>query len=208
MYLKHFLKVLRIIEVHSMTDALKTYFNSLARLTQDELALVDKYFVPQTIRKKEYLLQEGQVCRFIAFITQGMIRHFHVQEGAEKTCDISLEGNFITDFKSFNQGIPSDMYFQAMENTIILSIQKKELLELYRACSKYETIGRMIAEQVAQRNTNIAMSLASDKPEIRFRKIIQQQPELFQRVPQRYIANLLGITPESLSRIRKRIYDG
>ena len=97
------------------------------------------------------------------------------------------------------------MNLQAIEDTSAFTITRKNLYALYEQCGKYETFGRLMAEQVAQRATDIAMSLSSDKPEERYLKLIDKQPDLFQRVPQKYIANFLGISPESLSRIRKRI---
>ena len=97
------------------------------------------------------------------------------------------------------------MNLQAMENTSVFLIRKENLARLYKECNKYETFGRLMAEQVAQRATEIAMSLSSDKPEERFQNLIKKQPDLFQRVSQKYIANFLGISPESLSRIRSRI---
>ena len=97
------------------------------------------------------------------------------------------------------------MNLQAMEYTTVFLIRKENLFKLYSECNKYETFGRLMAEGVAQRATEIAMSLSSEKPEQRFRNLIKSQPNLFQRVPQKYIANFLGISPESLSRIRNRI---
>ena len=98
------------------------------------------------------------------------------------------------------------MNLQALEDTTVFVITKKNLIELYKECSKYETFGRLMAEQVAQkRATEIAMSLSSDKPEERYLKLIKNNPDIFQRVQQKYIANFLGISPESLSRIRNRI---
>ena len=97
------------------------------------------------------------------------------------------------------------MNLQAMEDTIVFIIRKENLYKLYKECYKYETFGRIMAEQVAQRATEIAMSLSSDKPEERFQNLLKKQPDLFQRVPQKYIANFLGISPESLSRIRSRV---
>ncbi len=92
-----------------------------------------------------------------------------------------------------------------MENTTVYIVKKENLHKLYSQCPKYETFGRLMAEQVAQRATEIAMSLSSEKPEERFLNLLKNQPDLFQKVPQKYLANFLGISPESLSRIQKRI---
>jgi CRP-like cAMP-binding protein len=83
-------------------------------------------------------------------------------------------------------------------------INKNDLFRIYVENRNIESFGRIMAEQIAVRTIDIAMSLSSEKPEERVRKLIEQRPELFQQVPQKYLANLLGISPESLSRIRAR----
>jgi CRP-like cAMP-binding protein len=190
-----------------MFERLKTYCKTKVDLTKVELSLIDKYFEVKKLKRKEFLLQEGKVCNFIGFIEKGTIRHFHTKEGVEKTCDISFEDSWVTDFQSFTHNTTCIMNLQAMEETTIFLIKKESLYKLYRECPKYETFGRLMAEEVAQRATEIAMSLSSDKPEERFKKLIKKQPDLFQRVPQKFIANFLGFSPESLSRIQKRIHD-
>ena len=188
-----------------MYDKLKKYCKQTVPLSDTELDMIDNYFEEKTLMKKEFLLQDNKVCNFIAFIAEGSIRHFHIKDGVEKTCDISFENSWVTDFQSFSYDTLGKMNLQTMEDTIVFSIKKQNLFKLYAECSKYETFGRLMAEQVAQRATEIAMSLSSDKPEERFQNLIKKQPDLFQRVPQKYIANFLGISPESLSRIRNRI---
>lgn len=188
-----------------MFDKLKIYCKLKVPLTPEELNLIDTYFEVKDLKKKDFLLENGKVCNFIGFIASGTIRHFHVKDGVEKTCDISFENAWVTDFQSFTHDTPCIMNLQAMENTIVFIIKKEKLYKLYQECAKYETFGRLMAEQVAQRATEIAMSLSSDKPEERFNNLIKNQPDLFQKVPQKYIANFLGVSPESLSRIRKRI---
>lgn len=189
-----------------MLDKLKTYCKSIIYLTEEELKLIDTYFEVKKLRKKTFLLQDGNVCDFIGFIAEGTIRHFHIKDGVEKTCDISFENSWVTDFRSFTHNNPCIMNLQSMEDTTIFLIKKENLYKLYNECNKYETFGRIMAEQVAQRATEIAMSLSSEKPEERFQNLLKKQPDLFQRVPQKYIANFLGISPESLSRIQKRIH--
>ena len=189
-----------------MYDKLKKYCGLTVPLSDTELDLIDKYFEVKNIKKKEFLLQDNKVCNFIAFIAEGSIRHFHIKDGIEKTCDISFDNSWVTDFQSFTYDIVGKMNLQAMENSTVFLIKKQNLFKLYQESHKYETFGRLMAEQVAQRATEIAMSLSSDKPEERFQNLIKKQPDLFQRVPQKYIANFLGVSPESLSRIRNRIF--
>lgn len=188
-----------------MYDSLKNYCKYFIPLTSGEMELIDDFFEIKELKKKEFLLQDGKICNFIAFIAEGSIRHFHIKNGVEKTCDISFEDSWVTDFQSFTHNTVCVMNLQAMEPATVFFIRKENLLNLYKACNKYETFGRLMAEQVAVRATEIAMSLSSDKPEERFVNLLNRQPDLFQRIPQKYIANFLGVSPESLSRIRNRI---
>lgn len=184
---------------------LKKYCRQIVPFSDSELKLIDNYFESKSIKKNDFLLTDGKICDFIAFISEGAIRHFHVKNGIEKTCDISFEDSWVTDFQSFNYNTSCIMNLQALENTTVFIIKKQNLIKLYEECSKYETFGRLMAEQVAQRATKIAMSLSSDKPEERYLNLIETRSDIFQRVQQKYIANFLGISPESLSRIRNRI---
>ncbi|MEQ8808509.1 MAG: Crp/Fnr family transcriptional regulator [Imperialibacter sp.] len=188
-----------------MLEKLKEHCKRLVPLTDNELKLIDRYFEPASFNKRDYLLTNGTICNFIAFISEGAIRHFHVKNGVEKTCDLSFSNSWVTDFQSFTHGTSCIMNLQALENSTVFVVTKKNLIDLYKECSKYETFGRLMAEQVAQRATEIAMSLSSDKPEERYLKLINDHPDVLQRVQQKYVANFLGISPESLSRIRKRI---
>ena len=188
-----------------MYDSLKNYCKYFIPLTIGELELIDDFFEIKELKKKEFLLQDGKICNFIAFIAEGSIRHFHIKNGVEKTCDISFKNSWVTDFQSFTHNTVCVMNLQAMEAATVFFIRKENLLNLYKAYNKYETFGRLMAEQVAVRATEIAMSLSSDKPEERFVNLLIRQPDLFQRFPQKYIANFLGVSPESLSRIRNRI---
>lgn len=187
------------------TQLLKQYCQQFVNLTTDELALLDTYFVPRQVRRHDFLLQEGHICDFIAFVNEGILRHFHTIEGVEKTCDFSFRTSFVTDFTSFTHGLPSMYSLQALEPTQVVLIKKENLIRLYQQCPKFETIGRLMAELVAHRATQIAMSLSSEKPQERYKNLLKKHPDLFQNVQQKFIANFLGISPESLSRIRRRI---
>src|SRR5688572_6671226 len=134
-----------------MYNKLKTFCKATIPLTDEELDMIDSFFESSHLRKKEFLLQDGKVCNFIAFIAEGSIRHFHIKNGDEKTCDISFENSWVTDFQSFSNSTVSIINLQAMEETTVYFIRKEKLEKLYQQCPKYETFGRLMAEQVAQR---------------------------------------------------------
>ena len=187
-----------------MIDNLQNYCSKFIQLTELDKKAIELYFKPIKLKRNDFLLKEGKICDFVAFLNSGIIRHYHIKDGNEITCDITLQNNFITDFKSLTQNIPSNYNFQILKDAELFVISKNDLFRLYTEYKNIESFGRIMAEQVAQRTIDIAMSLASDKPKERVEKLVSQRPELFQEVPQRYLANLLGITPESLSRIRAR----
>lgn len=187
-----------------MIENLLNYSSKFIQLTEFDKEAIELNFKPIKLKRKDFLLKEGVVCDFVAYLNSGVIRHYHVKDGNEITCDITLSNNFITDFKSLTQDIPSNYNFQILKEAELLIINKKDLFELYNVNKNIQSFGRIMAEQVALRTIDIAMSLSSDKPEERVEKLIKQRPDLFQEVPQRYLANLLGISPESLSRIRAR----
>jgi CRP-like cAMP-binding protein len=188
-----------------MIDNLLNYCSSYIHFTESDKKALQSNFKEIKIKRKDFLLKEGETCDFVAFLNSGVIRHYHLKDGNEITCDITLRNNFITDFKSLAQEIPSNYNFQILKDAELFIIKKKDLFELYSVNKNIESFGRIMAEQVALRTIEIAMSLSSDKPEERVEKLIKQRPDLFQEVPQRYLANLLGLSPESLSRIRSRI---
>ena len=187
-----------------MIDNLLNYCSKFIQLTTLDKEAIELNFRSIKIKRKDYLLKEGMVCDFVAFLNAGVIRHFHIKDGNEITCDITLYNNFITDFKSLTQNIPTNYYFQILKDAELFIIKKNDLFRLYTENRNIESFGRIMAEQVAQRTIDIAMSLSSEKPQERVEKLIKQRPDLVQEVPQRYLANLLGIIPESLSRIRAR----
>lgn len=188
-----------------MFEKLKKYCECIVPNMAMELELIDDYFEEKKLKKKEFLLQDDKICNFVAFIAIGSIRHFHIKDGVERTCYISFNNSWITYYQSLPHSSMGKINLQAIEETTVFFIKQKNLTNLYKESSKYETFGRLMAEQVAQRAIEIAMSLSTEKPEERLQNLLEKEPYVFQRIPQKYIANFLGVSPESLSRIRKRI---
>jgi hypothetical protein len=121
---------------NKMYSKLKKYCKQIVPLTERELNLIDAYFEPILIRKNAFLLNDGAICNFIAYISEGAIRHFHVKNGIEKTCDISFENSWVTDFQSFTYNTSSVMNLQALENTVVFIIKKQNLGLQILLCSK------------------------------------------------------------------------
>ena len=187
-----------------MYSNLIKYCSEFIEINEEDKILIKNHFHKLSLNKKALLLEVGNVCDFIAYIDSGIIRGYHIKDGNEITCDIILHNSFLTDFNSFTNSIPSSYSFQALQKAELLIIGRKDILKIYEENRKFETLGRLMAEKTAQRAIEKTMILAYSKPEERVQKLLEQQPLLFQLVPQRHLANMLGITPESFSRIRVR----
>jgi CRP-like cAMP-binding protein len=186
-------------------EKLKHFCASVVPLTDEHLAIIDSSCERRVYRKRALLHKVGDICRFMAFIESGTVRIFHISRGVDYTSKIYFENGWVTDFPSFTSGLPGQFGLQALEETVVTMVQKEKLEAAYRQFPALETIARITTEKVLLRTAETALFLSSDKPEDRFRRLLAEQPNLFQRVPQKYIASLLGISPESLSRIRKRL---
>lgn len=157
------------------------------------------------IKKKEFILKEGQICNKITFINSGCTRVFYNVDGIENTIQFFFGDSWYTDYESFLTGQPANENMQALQASEVIQIKKEDLYKLYDQHPIFDRVGRVMAENafisVIRRN----QMLTNEEPELRYLNLMKQRPELVQQIPQHYIASYLGIKPESLSRIRKRI---
>ncbi len=159
------------------------------------------------LKRKELLLESGKVCSDAFFVIKGLIRYFHVVDGEEITGQFFFEGSWYTDYESFLIGIPSSQNVQALEPCEIAYLSKTVLQELYGRIPALEKFGRYMAENAylgLRKRTETYTLLSAEQ---RYLALLEQRPKVIARVPQHYIASYLGIKPQSLSRIRRRIID-
>ena len=174
--------------------------------SQDELNLIKDHLTPKKIRKKQYLLQEDDVCKFIAFVEKGALRSYTVDEkGNEHIIQFALEGWTISDLYSFLTAEPATYNIDALEDSELVLINKPAHEKLLNQLWHYETY---IRQQLT--GAYIAMqrritSIISSSLEERYAAFNALHPDIVQRVPQHMIASYMGLTPETLSRVRKRI---
>jgi len=178
------------------------YFIPLS--TSDE-EVVRRLFHKKVFKKGEHLLQAGNVCRYVIFIESGLVRYYINSDGEERTNYFNKEGEFVCDYLSFLPQAPSNVNIQALEHTTIFVISFNDIQEFYREVAHGERFGRLAIEQVFVSIISQIGSLYTDSPEERYSKFLSNFRDLVQRIPQYYIASYVGIKPQSLSRIRKRI---
>jgi CRP-like cAMP-binding protein len=162
-------------------------------------------FKPQYLKKGDYYIREGEKCKTVGFIVKGCMLCSYNKDGAEVIDEFSLDKEFITDYHSFLTGMPADKDVKCLEDTELMILKYQDLQKLYNQNPIFERVGRLMAEALFINWQQKAKSLLLDDAEARYLKLVINRPDLPQRVPQYLIASYLGVAPETLSRIRKRI---
>ncbi|WP_428741721.1 Crp/Fnr family transcriptional regulator [Tenacibaculum sp.] len=187
-----------------MKQQIKKYFNRYVEFSDAEINEIYSKLTARTYKKKEFILCEGQICKSNYFIINGLVRSFYIDsKGNEKITQFALENWWITNMESFANKTPSLSSIQALEQTQVLLINKKELEKLYLSMPKLERLFRIITEKMliaSQRRSDIYLQMTSKD---RYNDLIKKFPGFSQRVPQYMIASYLEITPEYLSELRK-----
>lgn len=166
---------------------------------------LDLQIKKRKLDKGEYLLREGEVCQFIGFMIQGCFRIFVIKEDKEITFDFFMGNRPVADYESYFCKKPTQFYVQAIEPSEILILNDACLNLLFEEPENGQRLQRIVVEHLFFRFRNKLLSLYLDEPEERYRKLLQTEPDLLQRIPQYYLASYLGIEPESLSRLKRRI---
>jgi CRP-like cAMP-binding protein len=186
----------------------REHAESFVPLNDEEWQVLLPYLEISTLQKKKNFAEPGKVCNHIALIVKGSVRFFHIKDGEEITGYFCFENEFTSSYKSFLTRQPSINYIQALEDTQFVSLSYNSMQKAYAdnlIGYKMERLGRLIAEHYLICYEDRVTSFVTQTPEERYNKLLETGGEILQRIPQHYIANFLGITPVSLSRIRRRI---
>ncbi|WP_094569710.1 Crp/Fnr family transcriptional regulator [Mucilaginibacter xinganensis] len=162
----------------------------------------------RTLKKKKHFAEPGVVCKDIGFIAKGAVRYYHIKDGEEITGYFSFENEYVSSYKSYLTQTPALSFIQALEDTDLITITHKNMqlmLANPMLAYKMERFGRLVAEHYLICYEDRVASFVTKTPEERYVDLLSTGREILQRMPQHYIAHFLGITPVSLSRIRRRI---
>lgn len=187
----------------------EVFFHALRNkvpFSDEELATIRTHLIPKKFRKKQYLLQEGDVCKFIAFVEKGTLRSYSIDEkGNEHIVQFAFEGWTISDLFSFLTSEPATYTIDAVENSEVLLISKAAHEELLKTMPHYQTYMFTLVTNAYIALQRRMTSTISQTTEERYASLITDCPNLSQRVPQHMIASYLGLKAETLSRVRKKI---
>ena len=190
-----------------MPDLLFQKFDEIIKLTEEEKKLSPGFFTPKKIRKKQYLLQEGDVCKYVAFVEKGLLRSYKVDDkGHEHITQFAFEGWWISDQLSFLTGEPSEYNIDALEDAELLLLSRQAEEQMLERIPKFERFFRILLQNNLIATQKRLVSSLSQTAEERYSELIAACPETMpNRIPQHMLASFLGITPETLSRIRRQI---
>ena len=167
----------------------------------------ENYFISllkeQEIKKKEFVLREGQLCKNISYVISGTLRAFYLdKEGKESTIMFAIADWWITDMPCFINEQPAMMFIEAVENSSVFQLQKNDLDKLYIEIPKFERFFRIIMQNAYIREQLRVMQNLSLSAEVRYYNFLAKYPQIVKQVTQKQIASYLGITPEFLSMVR------
>lgn len=175
-------------------------------LTPEEIRFFTSLFKTKTVRKKQYLLQEGAVCRYEYFVNRGCLRTFFVDnKGLEHNVQFSVEDWWTGDMYSFLTQKPGRFSIVAVEDSELLYIDHPSLEELYKKIPKFEKFFRHLLQNAFIALQERLLSGMSETAEERYINFRRKYASMDKRIPQNQVASFLGITPESLSRVRRQL---
>ncbi|HEV7424340.1 MAG TPA: Crp/Fnr family transcriptional regulator [Candidatus Paceibacterota bacterium] len=184
---------------------LRTFVSKYVSLTEEEFEYFESFFEIRHFKKKELLIREGEVEKYLNYIDSGSAMLFFLKGKEEIAMEFAIENDVIGCFNSFFSKKPSHFSIEAMEPLTVFSLTHENLETLFAYSVKIETLGRLFTREAYLRKTDFDYHRARTTTEKRFVEFVQNNGHLIQRVPQKYLASYLGIKPETFSRMKHLI---
>lgn len=179
---------------------------AIREMSSSDFELLLPLLQERSVKKQDYILREGEVCKNVFFLINGFVRMFYIDfDGNEINYRFTDKNNFFVDFQSFLIQKPSRYYWQAMQDSELFILSYNDGQHFYNTSAAWNNFGRLMAEHVyLQLNERVDMLLFT-KPQERYLHLLNNQPHLFNQVSQFHLSSYMGIKRESLSRLRKRL---
>jgi len=189
-----------------MTPAIKSIFKSISHFTEDELNFLDSYIKPVALRKNENLIAEGQTCNHLFLVEQGCLRNYYNNDGSDVNLNFTLDGQFVTSFESYANREPSKIIIQAMEKSLVWMINSRSFPKEHEHYTPFSTFIRRLLIRLLLTTEEHHNMMRMNIPADRYEYMLKNKPELLQRISLTHLASYIGITRETLSRIRSNSY--
>lgn len=174
--------------------------------SQEELKIFNSLLKQKTVSKKTFLLQEGEVCNFEAFIVKGCVRTYYIDaNGFEVILQFGIEEWWVSDISSFHEQNASKLFIETLEDSELLFLTPETKEELLFKVPKFERVFRLMIQRNLSATQNRLVNNIAKPAQERYQEFITKYPTIPQRVPQHFIASFLGISPEFLSKIRAKL---
>jgi len=184
---------------------LRAYYERIVRLQPSEWEFIASHFTRKVFQKNELITRQGETEQFLSFIEAGIVRFFIPGDEHELTFQFCFDKQFTCAYDSFLTQTPSAYALQALTQTIVWRISYDDLQKVYAATNAGNLLGRFAAEKLFLEKSKRALSLLQYNAKERYLQLINEQPEILQKIPLKYVASYIGITPQALSRIRRQI---
>lgn len=180
-----------------------THFDKYLPLNEAEINAVTSRMVERKVKRKQYILQEGDICKYFTYVVEGCFKMYGVDNsGAEHNLVFAAEDDWISDIGSLHKEKPSKLFIEAIEPSVVLQLSKGDLWYLYTNFPKFDRNFRVIIEDKYIELQNRLLQTFSASAHERYENFLEQYPNLTTRLPNTQIASYLGITPEFLSKVR------
>jgi len=189
-----------------MIEVLFSHIQQKVSISDNDKDAIKNFFVPKKLRKRQYLLQEGDVCKYLTFIANGLLRTYNVDDkGDEHMSVFGWEGWWLSDFNSFLSGEPAVFNIDAIEDSELLMISRADYEALTITVPIMDRYFRILYQNSIVTKERRLMSSITHTAEEKYVQLAESNPKMIERVPQNLIASYLGIAPETLSRVKKNL---
>lgn len=186
-----------------MSD-LQLYIKNFFDVPDEQLSTIAAAFKYRDVKKSDFLLKQGRTCNQLSFIQTGLIRIYTIVDDKEVTQWVSTPGYFVTDLASFVFDTPARWNIQALTDCVIYTIDKEDYKKLGKVVPEWHRLEKLFIAKcfiILEERVNTHLFMTAEE---RYHQLLEQQPELFNTVPLQYLASMLGMTPETFSRLRKK----
>ncbi|MDN5285659.1 MAG: Cyclic nucleotide-binding domain [Mucilaginibacter sp.] len=191
--------------IFTIMKQIREYLERLAPLSEQDWQIFSSKLIKREFPKKRVILKAGQIENHLSFMETGIVRYYIPKDDNDLTFTFAFENTFISAYDSFLTRSPSTYQIQSLTVTTLWSLTYQDLQDIYRDTEIGQTIGRFASEAIFLTKAKRELSLLNDTAEQRYLNLFTEQPHLIRQIPLKYIASYIGITPQGLSRIRRRI---